>query len=61
MKRWKGPVLAASFCVPGVERHLAGQAPRAPTSAAPACRPAIDLTGYWDPAVHEDAMGAVEV
>jgi hypothetical protein len=54
-------VLAASFCVPGVERHLAGQAPRAPTSAAPACRPAIDLTGYWDPAVHEDAMGAVEV
>jgi glyoxylase-like metal-dependent hydrolase (beta-lactamase superfamily II) len=34
---------------------LLGQAPQIP-SATPSQSPAIDLTGYWTPALHEDGM-----
>ena len=53
MRPWKTAVCAALVAV-GVT--VAGQAPpgQAPPAAAPA--PAIDLSGYWTPTLHEDLM-----
>src|SRR5262245_49176402 len=62
MNARKRPALIGSLCaavVLGVT--LAGQAPQTnpatPTaSSGPASAPAIDLSGYWSPVVHEDGL-----
>jgi hypothetical protein len=51
MRKTPGWVIAMSlFSV-----ALIGQAPQIPP-ASPGQSPAIDLSGYWTPALHEDLM-----
>src|SRR4051812_47210491 len=56
MRQWKTAVCAALAA--GIT--VAAQAPQAPprpaTLPAPAAAPAIDLSGYWSPTLHEDLM-----
>jgi glyoxylase-like metal-dependent hydrolase (beta-lactamase superfamily II) len=57
MRQWKAVVCAALMIV-GVT--VAGQAPQgqAPPATPPAAppAPAVDLSGYWSPTLHEDLM-----
>ena len=55
MIRGRAQVVALAVVVLAGVRTV-GQAPNAgPPAAAPAPSPAIDLSGYWTPALHEDA------